>query len=125
MNIRIHGTRRAFYYPVMEICFKSCKSFEQTRAAVLSLHRSILIPDQTTYYLRADGALNSFSRLAEYFESHPLESPSSPTHNPLSWAFDMEGQDWAAITARTPENLEKFNRSMNVSTPQFLHQKAT
>jgi hypothetical protein len=47
MNIRIHGTRRAFYYPVMEICFKSCKSFEgyQTRAAVLSLHRSIVIPD--------------------------------------------------------------------------------
>ena len=62
-----------------------------------------------------DDTLHTWARMPEYFQSHPLESPSSPTRNPYSWTFGMEGQDWIKVMGRTPENMRKFAIGISVS----------
>ncbi|KAK3173586.1 hypothetical protein OEA41_006918 [Lepraria neglecta] len=75
---------------------------------------SLLEPGYGEFFeIMVDDLFYTWSRLPEYFESHRLESPSSPTHNPRSWSYGMEGHDWATVVARTPEKLEKFNIAMS------------
>lgn len=54
-------------------------------------------------------------RLPEYFESHPLTTPHRPTHNPMTWAFDMEGAMWFQAVARNPEKAKEFALAMSGS----------
>lgn len=55
-----------------------------------------------------------WSRMPEYYKTHPLESPSSPTHNPYSWTNGMEGQDWIKVIGRTPESMRRFAVGISV-----------
>ena len=64
-----------------------------------------------------DNVLLTWSRIPEYFKSHPLESPLSSTHNPLSWTHGMEGQEWIKVVGRTPEKMRKFAIGISVSMP--------
>lgn len=59
-------------------------------------------------HCRMDEMLPVWSRMPEYYKTHPLESPSSPTHNPYSWTNGMEGQDWIKVIGRTPESMRRF-----------------
>ena len=54
-------------------------------------------------------------RYGEYFETHPLVAPHSPTHNPMTWNFDMEGSMWFQAIARNPEKAKEFALAMSGS----------
>lgn len=51
--------------------------------------------------------------LPEYFRDgdRPLQSPSSATHNPLSWVHGMDGADFIAVCARDEERLQRFTQA--------------
>lgn len=115
----------------MAISSKSCTADTDTfpgLSPVLSSHHLCFscLSDFTQNSCRMDDMLHAaWSRMPEYFKSHPLESPSSPTHNPYSWTYGMEGQDWIKVIGRTPENMRKFAIGISVGIlsgpkPPFL-----
>ena len=54
-------------------------------------------------------------KLGEYYKTHELRSPYSPTRNPYSWAHGMEGQNWFHVMGRNPDQLQKFAVATSVS----------
>lgn len=86
-----------------------------------SVSSPLLRLSDSEYLARMDGMLHACSRLPEYFQSHPLESPSSSTDNPYSWTHGMEGQDWIKVIGHSPEKLRKFAIGISVGAPLTLY----
>ncbi|KAF1983630.1 S-adenosyl-L-methionine-dependent methyltransferase [Aulographum hederae CBS 113979] len=78
--------------------------------------RSVCLIDQGYSYLYEvllGDIMTIMSRLREYYATHPLETPTSRTHNPFSWSFGAEGTEWPQIFAAHPDIQRKFSIGMS------------